>query len=201
MVFDALVLAAGFSTRMKSWKPGLSFRDTTIIEETVKGVGSVCRRIYCIGGEFFFDLKKILKDYDKVVVLENTRPERGMLSSVQTGIEHVRTPWFFIVLGDMPGVRPATYKLLAESAEKNKSLEYEAAGPVVVPRYDNRDGHPVVLSLGHIPALRQADPKSKTLRDVLSPYPKIYIEVGDPGVVEDIDTPEDYRRMCGTSLP
>jgi molybdenum cofactor cytidylyltransferase len=199
---DAVLLAAGFSSRMKRWKPALPVGDTTVIQQTAEHARAGGGRIIVVGGKGSAELRQLLADRGReegppVLLVLNPVPERGMLSSVRIGIHEVRTARYFVVLGDMPFVREETYLRLMKAAADGSGQ----AADVIIPRWRGREGHPVLLSAEHTQAVLAADSRSMTLRDVLGPFPKRYVDVDDEGVCIDLDTPRDYRRMCGTDLP
>jgi molybdenum cofactor cytidylyltransferase len=199
---DVVILAAGFSSRMKKWKPALPVGDTTVIQLAAEHARAGGGRVIVVGGERSAELRQLLADGRReegpsLLLVVNPAPERGMLSSVQTGVQEARTPRYFIALGDMPFVRKETYLRLMRAAAEGPGH----AAEVILPRWSGREGHPVLLSAEHTTAVLAADSGRMTPRDVLRPFPKRYVDVDDEGVCIDLDTPGDYRRMCGTDLP
>lgn len=118
---------------------------------------------------------------------------RGQLSSMQCGLREIpaSASGVLFTLVDHPAVRPDTLtRLLAGSA------------PLRIPRCSGRRGHPIWFS----PALAAeflALPPEATAREVVNRHAAEleYIEVDDPGVLEDIDDPGDYRRLAGGGRP
>lgn len=182
---------------MKRWKPGLPCGESTVIQRTLQTARAAGGRILLVGGERFSELSRLLNAEPDLILSENTEPERGMLSSVQLGIEGTETSRYFVVLGDMPFVRPETYQRLMEAAESGNGN----SDAVIAPRFRGKEGHPVLLSSLHSKAISEADPETETLKSVLSHFPKRYVDLDDEGICLDLDTPEDYRRMCGTDFP
>ena len=200
---------------MKQWKPGLLLGDSSVLERTVETAAIAGGGIIVVGGERFQDLQELLADMQPrkqqgagepvrqedgtagIWLVRNNNPELGMLSSVQAGVREVRAARYFIALGDMPFVQRKTYlKLMEEASGRPCQLR-----DVLIPRCNGKDGHPVLLSQEHTEAVLSADSRSSSLRDVLAPFPKRFVTVEDKGIAIDLDTPEDYRRMCGTTLP
>lgn len=186
---------------MGRWKPALPFGGSTVIETVVHAAKSVCGNIVLVGGKGYPELRSLFSDDRAVVVLRNPGPEKGMLSSVQIGVSQIVSPVFFIVLGDMPLVKTSTYRILLDTGKARTSTMSFNAPPVLAPRCDKKEGHPVLLRREHAPSVLKADPLKETLHDVLRAFPKMYVDVRDEGVITDLDTPEDYRRICGTDLP
>jgi len=87
-------------------------------------------------------------------------------------------------LGDMPFVRPTTIAAVRDALA--------AGAPLAAPYFRARRGHPVALSrkfLKQLLALK-GDEGAKALV-AESERALVKIPVGDPGVIRDIDTPDD----------
>jgi molybdenum cofactor cytidylyltransferase len=92
-----------------------------------------------------------------------------------------------IALADMPFIRPHTIAKIAESLS--------AGAAIVAPVYRGERGHPVGLSARFRPQL-EALRGDEGARSVLKEHAGLIklIEVDDPGICSDIDTPDDLRR-------
>lgn len=130
----------------------------------------------------------------------NTKWKRGMLSSVVAGLRSAleAKPEAVLVLPvDHPDVKPQTILDLAvvmqqalgasRNAKVRKGFSY-----ALVPRYQRRRGHPVVLS----PALAFAvtkDAEAENLSDGVRRNARLvgYLDVKDPGVVRNRNRPGD----------
>jgi molybdenum cofactor cytidylyltransferase len=67
--------------------------------------------------------------------------------------------------------------------------------------YDGRHGHPVLFTRAVFEELRRADPSAGARAVVRANPARVRdVEVGEPGVTMDIDTPEDYLRVFGRRL-
>jgi len=66
---------------------------------------------------------------------------------------------------------------------------------VVIPTYNNREGHPVLLSRAVVRKVAEEgrNGSSATLRDVFEAFEIQYVPANDPGIVEDLDTAKDYK--------
>jgi len=92
---------------------------------------------------------------------------------------------------DNPGVAAATVRALIAAWDTARA----ARTAIVLPRCGNRRGHPVLADMSiahefHEPGLPEGA-RTVVRRD---PGRVVEVEVADPGAVEDIDTPERYRR-------
>jgi len=70
---------------------------------------------------------------------------------------------------------------------------------ILIPAYGEKKGHPSLFPHSLIMELATLS----TLRDVIGTYPERVrvVAVDDPAVIEDMDTPEDYRRLVGRLTP
>jgi CTP:molybdopterin cytidylyltransferase MocA len=129
-----------------------------------------------------------------VVLARNAHPERGMLSSVQTGIAALSpdTSAALIWPVDVPYVQPTTVRCLCE----------RGADRIVVPVHNGRGGHPLLVSRPWFSAVQKLA-AARGLRAVLEDHRSAVLRwaVDDEGVLHDIDTPEDYRTRPATSPP
>jgi CTP:molybdopterin cytidylyltransferase MocA len=120
----------------------------------------------------------------------NPDPSRGQLSSLLTGLDaldHPRVIAVLVTLVDVPLVAPATIATLLARA-------LTSTAPIVRATYRGRHGHPVIFKRALFQELRSADPATGA-KAVMRAHAIDDVEVDDPGVVEDVDTPDDYRRV------
>lgn len=190
----AIILAGGYSMRMKQFKPLLPLGDSTVIEKTINifkksGVNDITVVI----GYRANDLKAIL-EYMGVNWLYNQNYYEGMYSSVVAGVGSLKanTDGVFILPADMPFVKVET---IEEMLRVYKSSEYE----IIYPIYKGRRGHPPLISASLFPAIKNWDGNGG-LRALLSKYQTVatQVEVMDEGILIDMDTPEDYINLCNT---
>jgi len=129
----------------------------------------------------------------------NSDPERGMLSSILAGIAALGGAAELARRGEPLVVCPADLPALRAS-----TVATVLAGrfPLAVPTYRGRRGHPLVVSPGLIPEIETLDP-NVGLRELLERHPERVQEVAvdDPGALQDIDTPEEYRSLAGSGEP
>jgi len=184
---EAIVLAAGKSSRMSGFKPLLPFGNSTIIETVIENALSVVEKLIVVVGYYSGRIVNLKNWNDRILFVKNPNPELGMFSSVKVGVREITTPRFFIVLGDQPHVSKEVYKQLLEVTDAD----------VVSPRYKEISGHPVLLSEAVRIRILQADEKdgSVTLRTVLSEFEHEYIEVNDEWILWNINTDDQYREM------
>lgn len=115
----------------------------------------------------------------------------GMTTSLQCGLRAVPADadGVLFTLVDHPAASPATLDLL---------LAPTGSQLVRVPRYRAKRGHPIWFSRELIPEFL-ALPTDGPARDVVARHVDRteYLDLDDPGIVADIDNPEDYRALLG----
>lgn len=126
----------------------------------------------------------------------NPDPERGMFSSIQCaarsrGWNAALTHWA-IVLGDQPHLRPTTLRALLDFAR----LEPEK---ICQPGRAGHARHPVLLPKAAFQKLGGS--KVATLKEFLenSRAEVRLIELDDPGLDLDLDSPADYEKALRLS--
>ena len=127
--------------------------------------------------------------HDKVRIVENPDPARGMLSSIQAGLSSLEWADTYLVLpADMPYLRAETVRELVER-------QACTSGGIVSPRHRGKRGHPVALPSRLREEVLREDVRH-TLHDVIKRHlhEREDLEVDDPGVIRDVDTMEDLRR-------
>ena len=113
----------------------------------------------------------------------------GMGYSIAAGVAARPDAAGWLVLpGDMPLVAPST--LIAVAAGLTQQ-------PVVYAQYLGRRGHPVGFSAELYSELIQLN-GDEGARRVTARYPSIGLELGDPGVLFDVDTETDLSALRAT---
>jgi len=123
-------------------------------------------------------------------VLENPDPTPGSISSLQIGIRGLPAdaPAVFFCPVDHPLFRPDTVRAL-------RSAFVRTHARVLSPVHGGYRGHPVLFHRALFPELLEEGLQDGA-RTVIARYleDRRDVPVDDPGVLVDIDTPEDYRR-------
>jgi molybdenum cofactor cytidylyltransferase len=201
-MIPAVILAAGFSTRMG--------RDKALLE--IPGGGwflarlartffsSGCTRVIAVAGPTAIDRIAAAAARDDLAIdlVLNPDPSRGQLSSLQAAIaahdlRHARGLLMCPV--DLPLVTEHTTRRLLDAWERTSA-------PIVRPARGERHGHPVLFDARVVPDLIAASPADGARAVVRAHRGEVCdVEVDDSGSFEDVDTPEDYRRMFGIAPP
>ena len=124
--------------------------------------------------------------------VENAHWRQGKTTSVRAGVEAALaipgTPagWFFIQGVDQPVSRAALRVLVQATAEAGR-----AGCAVLVPSYQGRRGHPLVVAAALAPELLTLREDNGGLRALRDRHPLCQVPVDDPSVLYDINRPED----------
>ena len=186
-----LVLAAGESRRMGEPKLLLPFGRTTIIETVVQNLmESSLDGILVVLGHRWQGILDKLKNY-AVETTVNPDYKNGMLSSVQWGFRKLPRDVgaALVVLGDQPGISTQTIDLVIGAFRAgNKGL--------VFPTHKDPGGHPLLVDMKYRREIKSLDP-SVGLRNLLCRHPEdiLRVAVKSGSGLQDIDNPEDYRKV------
>lgn len=186
----AIIPAAGRSSRMGAFKPLLPFGPHTVIEQvlrTVRAAGVETIRVVVGWGA-----ERLIPVLERcgVAWVENRRFADGMFTSIQAGVASlpagVRA--FFLLPGDMPRVQTATLTRLIAEWDRQP-------GRILYPCVLGRRGHPPLIDSACVPEILSQAP-SRGLREILARHAADArtLEVADPGILVDLDTPEEYRE-------
>ncbi|KNF10210.1 molybdenum cofactor cytidylyltransferase [Gottschalkia purinilytica] len=186
MNVEGIVLAAGMSTRAGKYKMTLDIDGKCVIEKCIEGMYDVCSKIIVVGGYRIEEIIRVLNKYPKVEIVFNEDYKTGMFSSVKKGLKYINKDRFFITPGDYPLINKKTYKSM---------LNVDA--DIVIPRYNRRKGHPILIKNFLIEDLLQ-DFKYTNLREFVRTQGFTHIDIGDPGILTDIDTMEDYNMILSS---
>lgn len=177
------MLAAGRSSRMGQCKAGLKLGDSTFL-------GTILQRlppglwVAAVVGEETEVPRAVTR-------IENPKPDLGQLASLRLGLQAGAAGYSFtlVALVDLPGVAASTYAGLVQAAEAG-------GGDLWVPRQGGRRGHPVVFGQACYEDLLSG-PLEQGSRWVVGRHRerRIEVEVDDPEIHRDVDTPADYERL------
>jgi molybdenum cofactor cytidylyltransferase len=187
---EGILLAAGESRRMGFPKPLLRINGRTFLNHVADSMLTVVGRLVIVLGAHRDAVGAALPTDNRITVVENPEYRLGQISSIKCGLRAVgaSADAAIVHLVDHPTVRPVTFSRLVQ--------EYESScNPIVVVRYDGRGGHPVLFDRSVFAELERA-PLEIGARAVLKADPTRvwYVDVEDPGVLLDLDTPDDLLR-------
>lgn len=125
----------------------------------------------------------------------NGQPEQGMFSSVCAGLAAMPPCVnFFVHPVDIPLVRASTIRTLLDAAEDH-------ADAILVPEFGGEEGHPPLIPSAFRDSILAHDGHNG-LAGALAGLACERVPVpDDPFILEDMDTPTDYHRLCRKASP
>ena len=181
---EAIVLAAGSSSRAGGFKMELPLGDKTLIERSIEGMYDVCSRIVIVGGFRVERVRELLLGYSKVEVVENVNWQSGMFSSVKVGVQNMKGDRFFLLPADVPLVPEIVYRKMLSVQEE-----------IVIPMFGDRKGHPVLFRNSVVKAILN-EPNGSSLRNLIGRKGGKTLLVEHEEVILDVDMISDYNAMC-----
>ncbi|MGH7865986.1 MAG: nucleotidyltransferase family protein [Candidatus Binataceae bacterium] len=187
---EGILLAAGESRRMGYPKPLLRLNSHTYIESAALGMLDSVARLIIVVGAHAERVRAAIPHDSRVSVVENPQWRSGQLSSLQVGLAAIArdATAAMVHLVDHPTVLRTTYLTLANEFAKSHSQ-------VLIARHRGRRGHPAIFARAIFDELALA-PVDRGARAVIDADPSrvAYLDVDDPGVSLDLDTPADLAR-------
>lgn len=189
--FAAIILAAGFSSRMGDFKPLLRLGEETALEKSVHMFRQAgIAHLQVIIGHQAEHLIPLLEKLG-VAWTANPRYHEGMFTSVQCAMQSIpaQIKAFFLQPVDMPLVRYQTLETLRQA--------WHATGRGIIhPVFWGKRGHPPLISTGYRDMILQSGGEGG-LKALLLPFAEdiLEIEMPDEHCVLDMDTPQDYAYL------
>jgi molybdenum cofactor cytidylyltransferase len=197
-----IILAAGTSSRMGRdkallpWPPPLveaQPSNQTFLSAAIEAFSPYSEMVIVVAGHNEANLAPIVYAHGASLV-RNPEPDRGQFSSLQTGLKEILNRGRDAVLVTLVDRPPAR----AESIESLRDAFAAAERDVwaVVPQYQGKHGHPYIAGRELMEAFLRA-PATATARDVEHQHQAHiqYLEVNDPFVTLNVDTPEEYASL------
>lgn len=189
----AVLLAAGKSHRMGTFKQLLPIGSKTFVEACADNLlsSSVAEVIVVTG----YDEAGVRAALGKrpVRIINNPDYESGMGSSVRRGVESVAVAasGIMIALADQPLIGPDVLNQIISEYE-------DKAATILIPTYQGKRGHPIILSTILKQEILSMDP-GIGLKQVTRAHAEhiTYVEVSSDSVLVDFDVPGDLEQLPG----
>ncbi|MCX8118969.1 MAG: molybdenum cofactor cytidylyltransferase [Desulfobacterota bacterium] len=195
MGVSAILLGAGRSHRMGRDKLSLPWGRETIFQRCLRTLlrSEVEEVILVVNDRTRKQIDGNLWKEKKVRVALNPHPQKGMSSSIRCGVKSVspRSKGILIALGDQPSLKSRTVRALVEAFETKQDK-------IIVPIFKGRRGHPVIFPMrfkGELLRLKGDEGGRSILKRYAAEVHEV--KVRSAGVLQDIDTWEDYRKKWG----
>lgn len=190
-----IVLAAGTSTRFGAAKQLLPYRNSTLVGRATRvALEAGLSPIVVVTGH---ERERVAAAVAGLPVTEVFNPDylAGQNTSVRSGVASLPASAgaAIFLLADQPAVKSDVIQLLVQSHR-------ETLAPIAMPTYEGRRGNPILFD-------RETFAELQTIagdvggRVLFSKYQEriLRVPVTDSGILQDIDTPEDYERLRGKS--
>ena len=185
-----LVLAAGMSERMGQPKQLLPFGEKTILQTVVDVLLTLpLVEVMVVLGHEAERVRASLADRP-VTYCVNENYREGMFSSVLCGVHHMpkSADAFLMVLGDQPHIEARVGHAVIDAYQGGEV-------GIVIPTWAGKRGHPALVDLkryrSEIVSLSGDEGLKPVMRGHLDDTQMLCVD--DPGILRDLDTPEDYR--------
>ena len=189
----AIVLAAGGSERMGRPKQLLPVAGRPMVHHVTGALVSLgLSQVIVVTGAHAEAVVAVLADLPVEIVANESWAE-GMSSSMRAGLRalHPDVQAVLLVLADQPALTTDLLQLLV--------TRYRTTGAsIVAPVYRGQRGNPVLFDRALFPELLavRGDRGGRALIDRYQEQVEL-VEVDDPAVIADIDSPEDYQGILG----
>ena len=206
----AILLAAGLSRRMGNEnKLLLPLGQSTMLATTLANILSakIGETLIVVGHEaqnvqatLVADLKKHplsinAQNASKMTILTNNHYEKGMTTTIQTGVEAAATEsvGYMICLSDMPFITPEEYAFLTNEFLKILETNKQA---IVQPVFNGRRGNPTIFSSFYRKHILELTYTEGCKPIVQAHTAHVYaVEMPTDSVLRDIDFRADYEAV------
>lgn len=186
-----IILAAGFSSRMKKPKPFLQYDDNRAFIDKIIGdyVQFGCNRIIISINEAhsgWAEIKEKFQDKDSVIFVANLHPELERFYSIKSALDFIdNQDYCFLHNADNPFIGN---KILNQIYDKRSDEGY------TVPIYKGQGGHPILLGRKVIQHIKSAQNYTENFKEVLKGFERINVEVDTDKIHININTQEEYDK-------
>jgi len=185
----ALVVVAGLSSRMDQFKPLLPLGEKKIIERVIETLlSSGIENIVLVTGYRAKDIEQLLSSQPITFIRNEKYADTQMFDSVKLGLKELsgKCHRFFFLPGDIPLFRQHTLSVLSDAMRDQDAC-------LSVPVYSGKRGHPVLIAEEAIGQILTYEGESGLKGALAELYgTKLELDVPDPAILMDADTPEDY---------
>jgi molybdenum cofactor cytidylyltransferase len=177
---------------MGSPKALLEFQGETFLDRLTRVFSQFCEPVVAVVGAHADKIRSGVRSPDRAVFAENANYQLGQLSSMQCGLRMMpdKIDGVLFTLVDHPNVHPSTIAALLE----------EPRPLLAIPCCQGRRGHPIYFSAGLIGEFLSIPPDSQAKAVTSRHFDDTrWVDVDDPGILDDVDDPAAYRRLIETA--
>jgi molybdenum cofactor cytidylyltransferase len=189
----AIVLAAGGSKRMAQLKQLLPIDGVPMVRRVTEAVCAVgLNQVVVVIGAQASAVETALRGLP-VSLTTNKAWDQGLSTSVRAGLRALQPEIqaALLVLADQPGVTPPLMRALVARYRTSRAQ-------IVAPTYQGRRGNPVIFDRALFPELLRARGDQGGRGVIAQRQNQVdLVETGDPAVLLDLDTFDDYVTWAG----
>jgi|SRR5919205_544797 CTP:molybdopterin cytidylyltransferase MocA len=188
----AILLAAGRSRRMGAFKPLLPFGGVSVAEACVRALrAGGAGRVVVVVGHRGDEVRAALAHLEGLSFAVNELEGSEMGASVARGVESISEGAEAVLVApvDQPAVPPSEIEKLVDARRRTGAR-------LVLPEWEGRGGHPLLLDLSLREELLRVVP-SRGLRVLFDAHrgELLRVPAASPYVTRDMDTWEDYVAL------
>ena len=195
-----IILAAGASTRLGQPKQLLRLKDKYLLEWVLDAaLTSMLSRIILVLGYAHQKIMKALEEklqHTKLQIEINPDYQKGQSQSLQVGLTRVLDafPAVMFLLADQPLVDAATINYLLKKFWSSKK-------DICVPTFRGTRGNPTIFSQKFYKQIMEIKGDIGA-RQIMNSHPErvLEIEIKNPLLFADVDTPEDFAKIDKLAL-
>ena len=187
----AILLAAGESSRMGQLKALLPWRGRTLLEHQFSALlDGGADSVIVVLGHRADDLRPLCEGREGVSCTLNPHYLQGKTTSIKAGLAALDPAG----VGDILLLN-VDQPRSAEDVARILDVHRSGASAITVPEYKGKGGHPIALSASLLPELLAIDEESQGIKAVVRRRPEAVrrLPIDNPGILLDLNTPEDYR--------
>ncbi len=210
-----VILAAGKSTRMGVPKGLVEINEKTWIELQIDHlIENDLKNIVCVLGHYEKQYREVIDTFSSadgfrelnIAITVNRDPDRGQFSSIQEGLKFIlndevwsQAKGVFILPVDVPVATADVWSGLADTVSEFLIRDYEERFCAAIPEFQERGGHPVLLSMEFVRELVKLKVQSEEARldhqiHKLQRDQILRFETKDSNVVKNFNNPEDFQE-------
>lgn len=192
---DAVILAAGRSTRMARPKALLEIDQDTFLSraaETLRSAG--CRSTLLVVNTDAAEWAEEQANRLDLQLVVNRAAQSQQIDSLRLAVQRLAADTAAIL------VLPVDLPLIQQSTAASLIASFHAQpGPLILPFHNGVAGHPVLLGRELFAEILECE-LDEGIRTLIMAHARDLreVRVKDPGILVDIDTPDDYQRFVET---
>ncbi|MHB1119260.1 MAG: selenium cofactor biosynthesis protein YqeC [Bellilinea sp.] len=188
-----IILAAGGAKRMGKVKQLLQWHGQPLVRHAAEtAIQAGLTPVVVVTGAAASEVESALTGLP-VTIVHNPYWETGQAGSVRGGVDALPKNCGGVVflLSDMP-------QIPVDLIRTELELHQNETSAIICPRVKGQRGNPVLFDRQTFPALMQLKGDSGG-RKLFDQFPIRWLEWDDPGILLDIDTPQDYQDLLKRS--